>query len=482
MNSLSKNIIYKFILNIFNIFVPFIIGPYALRVLGAETMANIFYSQSIFEYFFIFSCFGIYQYGIRELSTVRKNKSILRQKFTSLLIISVLASLTTILAFFIFINFKFKGQIEFSILSILSINILSNMIYVEWAIEALEEYKFITIEAIIVKSIYVVLLILLVKSPADYKIYLFLLVASSIANNLISFIYISIRIKFDFTDIRIKEHITPLLIVLLMANVNTLFTQLDKVFLGSFCINILYISYFSIPQSLIATINKLLQSILIVTIPRLSYTLNSGDKEKYEYIINKNNKVFFTLLIPIVFGTFVIADKIIILYAGYDYTASILTMRLFTIYLFTLGIEYILTNQVMYVNKKEKLLFLFISISGVINLIFKILLVKFGALNPNTAILTTIMSNIILLLLEYLYIIKYLNINYDIFNKDFVKTILVCSLFIPINIIVNSANLNMIVSVILIVVLCISIYSIYLFIFNKQIVREIINSIMKNKE
>ena len=267
-----------------------------------------------------------------------------------------------------------------------------------------------------------------------------------------------------------------------MANVNTLFTQLDKVFLGSFCINILYISYFSIPQSLIATINKLLQSILIVTIPRLSYTLNSGDKEKYEYIINKNNKVFFTLLIPIVFGTFVIADKIIILYAGYDYTASILTMRLFTIYLFTLGIEYILTNQVMYVNKKEKLLFLFISISGVINLIFKILLVKFGALNPNTAILTTIMSNIILLLLEYLYIIKYLNINYDIFNKDFVKTILVCSLFIPINIIVNSANLNMIVSVILIVVLCISIYSIYLFIFNKQIVREIINSIMKNKE
>ncbi|WP_302632124.1 polysaccharide biosynthesis C-terminal domain-containing protein, partial [uncultured Clostridium sp.] len=122
-----------------------------------------------------------------------------------------------------------------------------------------------------------------------------------------------------------------------------------------------------------------------------------------------------------------------------------------------------MTNQVMYVNKKEKLLFLFISISGVINLIFKILLVKFGALNPNTAILTTIMSNIILLLLEYLYIIKYLNINYDIFNKDFVKTILVCSLFIPINIIVNSANLNMIVSVILIVVLCISIYSIYLF-------------------
>ena len=91
-------------------------------------------------------------------------------------------------------------------------------------------------------------------------------------------------------------------------------------------------------------------------------------------------------------------------------------MRLFTIYLFTLGIEYILTNQVMYVNKKEKLLFLFISISGVINLIFKILLVKFGALNPNTAILTTIMSNIILLLLEYLYIIKYLNINYDIFD------------------------------------------------------------------
>lgn len=480
MSSLSKNAIFKFTLNIFNILIPFIIGPYALRVLGSDNMSKIFYSQSIFEYFFIFSCFGIYQYGIRELSSVKNNKVKLSQTFTSLLIISVLASTITLVVFFIFINQKFKGQVEFTILSILSINIVSNMIYVEWAIEALENYKFITIEAIIVKSIYVILLLTMVKNPENFNTYLFLLVFSSIANNFISFIYISSKIKFNFNKIRIKKHIAPLLIVLLMANVNTLFTQLDKVFIGTFCTNILFISYFTIPQGIIATINKLLQSLLVVTIPKLSYTLNLGRKEEYEKIINKNNKIFFTLLIPIVFGVFTIADKIILIYAGAEYIDSIFTMRLFAIYLFTLGIEYILTNQVMYINKKEKLLFVFISISGISNLILKIILVNFRVLNPNTAIITTIIANIILIALEYFYIRKYLKIRYSVFDKYFGKTILVCSLFILISIVINLININMLIQTILIISICTFIYFWFIFKCNKETIK-LLKELIKRK-
>ena len=36
--SISKNIIFKFLLNIFNVVVPIIIGPYVLRVLGPDLM------------------------------------------------------------------------------------------------------------------------------------------------------------------------------------------------------------------------------------------------------------------------------------------------------------------------------------------------------------------------------------------------------------------------------------------------------------
>ena len=68
MNSITKNSIYKLTLNLFNLGIPLVIGPYAMRVLGANTMGQIYYSETIYNYFLILSSFGLYQYGIRELS------------------------------------------------------------------------------------------------------------------------------------------------------------------------------------------------------------------------------------------------------------------------------------------------------------------------------------------------------------------------------------------------------------------------------
>ena len=51
--SISKNIIFKFLLNIFNVVVPIIIGPYVLRVLGPDLMGTINFSQTICRFWSI---------------------------------------------------------------------------------------------------------------------------------------------------------------------------------------------------------------------------------------------------------------------------------------------------------------------------------------------------------------------------------------------------------------------------------------------
>ncbi|HAT4276914.1 TPA: oligosaccharide flippase family protein, partial [Clostridium perfringens] len=66
--SIARNFLFKFILNIFNIVIPVLVGPYLARKLGPDQMGIFNYSQTIFTYFFIFASFGVYQYGIRELS------------------------------------------------------------------------------------------------------------------------------------------------------------------------------------------------------------------------------------------------------------------------------------------------------------------------------------------------------------------------------------------------------------------------------
>lgn len=49
--SIAKNIVYKILLNVFNVILPILVGPYAYRTLGASSMGKVNFSETIFTYF-----------------------------------------------------------------------------------------------------------------------------------------------------------------------------------------------------------------------------------------------------------------------------------------------------------------------------------------------------------------------------------------------------------------------------------------------
>ena len=181
--SISRNIIFKFLLNIFNLVIPILIGPYALRKLGPEIMGTVNFSQTIFGYFFIFAGFGVYQYGLREVSRVRNDKEKLSSVFTSLFVFTIITNILTTVVYLVFINNKYYGTETYIACLILTFNLLSNVFYIEWMNEALENFGFITIKTIVVRIIYVVLLFATVKSSDNFKEYMMLLVLSTFLNN-----------------------------------------------------------------------------------------------------------------------------------------------------------------------------------------------------------------------------------------------------------------------------------------------------------
>ena len=90
-NSIFKNIIYKFSLEILRIFIPIISVPYIYRIFKPEIMGQIEFSQSIVGYFFIFAGFGVYTYGLREISRVRNDEKKRNRLFTELFLISTIS-------------------------------------------------------------------------------------------------------------------------------------------------------------------------------------------------------------------------------------------------------------------------------------------------------------------------------------------------------------------------------------------------------
>ena len=429
--SISKNIIFKFLLNIFNLIVPIVIGPYVLRILGPDLMGTINFSQTIYGYFFIFAGFGVYQYGLREISRVRDDKEKLSKVFTSLFTLTLITNIVTILVYIVFINLSYSGSEIYVACMILTFNLLSNIFYTEWVNEGLENYDFITIKTIIIRAAYVILLFVFVRTVNNFKEYMILLVVSTFLNNIASFFYIKKRISFNFKELTLVKHVKPMFLVVILSNANVLYTQLDRYLLGRYE-SMDSIAYYSTAQSVSSIINTLLMTVITVTIPRMSNYISNESHDEYERLLDKISKMYFIILFPAAIGLFVLAKEVIIIYGGHEYLPAIPMLQVFSIYIITLGYEMILSNQVMYIKGKEKEQVKFTFIGGGVNLILNIVLLYFGMFNGTNSIITTMLANVVVVILEYIFVKVVLKLDFNIFGMDKTKYLIISLLFIPI--------------------------------------------------
>ena len=434
--SIAKNFIYKFILNVFNIVVPILIGPYLARILGPENMGVFNYSNTIFSYFFIFASFGVYQYGIRELSNSRNNKIKYSQIFTSIFLISFITNILAFIVYLIYVYGSYSQEILYVPCMILSFNFFSNIFYVEWVNESLENYNFISIKTIIIKFIYVILVFLLVKQSNNLKEYMIIMGITTFLNNIVSYLYVKKYIKFRFYNLKIKRHLKGMFFVVILSNVTVLYTQFDRLVIGTY-LSMKAVAFYSLAQSISTIISGLMQTFINVTIPRLNYYLSNDEENSYIELLNKVSKIYFLLLFPVCIGMFVLSKEIIILYGGNKYLGATSVFAAFSIYVITLGYESILANQIIYIKGRERELVKIDLIGGIFNLISNYILVFLNILTPVTAILTTMFANIIIIFLQNYYTIKKLKVNFKIFSLDKIKYLIISLIFIPVTIFIK---------------------------------------------
>ncbi|MFS0864978.1 oligosaccharide flippase family protein [Fredinandcohnia sp. 179-A 10B2 NHS] len=447
-SSLVKNVIFKIILNVFNIIIPLLIGPYVYRTLGADSIGKVQFSETIFNYFFIFAVFGVYQYGLREMSRIKGNQQKVNQLFTSLLTISIVTSVSSLLVYFVVIYLGYGDNAIFPILLLYSINLIGNIFYVEWVNEANEKYDFITIKTVIIKGLYVVLLFALVKTPDNYMEYASLLILTTVLNNIVSFVYIKRKIKLDFSHITLKKHIRPLFLVVIFSNANILYNQLDRFMLGEF-LGEAKVSFYVMAQQMMGIVNTLMLSIIQVTIPRLSYLSGSEDEESYLYLLNNISRIYFAFLFPASIGLFIISDFGVLLYGGAAFVDASPVLKVFSIYMIFLGIESILSNQIIYVKQKENILVRLVFVAGFINVVLNSLLVLFNVFSPTTAIFTTTIANVLLITFEYIYIRKQLKVDYKLFEISKLKYLFYALIFLPISYVIDLFTSGMLLTFIL---------------------------------
>ena len=454
--SLFKNTVYKAILSLFNIVVPLIVGPYIVRILDVDLygMYNKVYSE--FQIFLTFASFGIYTFGVREISKIRDDKEKVSKLFSNLCLMSLITNSIVLLIYILYSVFSSSGLTTVVYL-IMTIQIVGNIFYIEFVNEALENYKFITVKSAIIKVMYLVALLLFVKKPDDIIIYTVIICMTVFLNNIVSFIYAKRRIKFNFDDVKIKKYLKAMAFILVIENADLLYSQLDRVMLGRLVSDVSVTNYY-ISYYLVSTVVSIPYAIINVSIPRLSYVLKNQGKEEYVYLLKKAFSSLLFVIVPCCLGMFVLAEEIILLYAGDKYAYIYTTMMVACIVRIIISIQSVFTNLVMYPNNEEKQLLKFCLGFGIVNVLFNLLLVAFDVFNPFTAMVTTGVAILMFTIAQYIYARRKLGVNLLILEGANKVYILLSILFIPISMLIRLLNLSFFVNMALIIVVCVSFY------------------------
>lgn len=125
------------------------------------------------------------------------------------------------------------------------------------------------------------------------------------------------------------------------------------------------VGIFGAAQKVIENISFFPAMIVGLTMPLFSHYI-SKDKKKFRYLVNENYKIFFVLVIPLLIGGILLADKIIYLIAGPEFVESIPVLQ---INLLTLGLIFFgtLFMNIMIAAKLERSIFWALLVCAIVN-------------------------------------------------------------------------------------------------------------------
>ena len=162
-SSLKKNILLNGINTVSGIVFPIITFPYAARILLPDGIGAITFLNSIINYIILFTSLGIPMYAVKEVAKFRDDID-KRDKITiEIIILSTLLCIIGYVAVFLLAQYIPQIHKQASLFYVLSLSIVFTSIGVNWFYQGIEDFKFITIRAIVIRSLAALSLFLFVS-------------------------------------------------------------------------------------------------------------------------------------------------------------------------------------------------------------------------------------------------------------------------------------------------------------------------------
>ena len=380
---MAQSVKVNYILNLINtgtqMLFPLITFPYVCRVIEADGIGQINFFQSIINYISLFTCLGIPMYAIREIA--RDRSDVVQMNRTAMEILLLHSMLTLVGYAIVAILCLTVPQIQVNIplFLILSLTIFFTAIGCEWFYQGIEDFKYITIRGLIIKTVSVVLLFIFVKSKTDLLYYGCYIVFGVLGGNIFNFLrlrkYIH-RENIIFSELHIKRHVKPVLKVFSFSVVTSIYLQLNMVLLG-FLKNALAVGYFAAATKVMQMLLTMSACLGSVMMPRASHLIAENKEDEFNRLIQKSYDFTLAIALPMTIGLIFCAPSLITALCGVKFEHSILPSQIIAPIILMVAISNVFGIQVLFPKGKINIVTLCCGIGAVADLILNLCLIPF---------------------------------------------------------------------------------------------------------
>lgn len=378
---MAQSVKVNYILNLINtgtqMLFPLITFPYVCRVIEADGIGQINFFQSIISYISLFTCLGIPMYAIREIA--RDRSDVVQMNRTAMEILLLHSMLTLVGYAIVAILCLTVPQIQVNIplFLILSLTIFFTAIGCEWFYQGIEDFKYITIRGLFIKTVSVVLLFIFVKSKTDLLYYGCYTVFGVLGGNIFNFFrlrkYIH-RENIIFSELHIKRHIKPVLKVFSFSVVTSIYLQLNTVLLG-FLKNALAVGYFAAATKVMQMLLTMSACLGSVMMPRASHLIAENKEDEFNRLIQKSYDFTLAIALPMTIGLIFCAPSLITALCGVKFEHSILPSQIIAPIILMVAISNVFGIQVLFPKGKINIVTLCCGIGAVADLILNLCLI-----------------------------------------------------------------------------------------------------------
>ena len=388
--SIKKNFAYKSVLTLSSYLMAFITFPYVSRILGVERIGLVNFVENTINYFQLFAMMGINMLGVREIAAIKEDPEKRNQVFANLLGLNLIFTFVTLLAYIVVVLVSSKLNQYSELFFIGATKIIGTAFLVEWFFSGIEDFRYITLRSLAIKTLYVVSVFVFVRKTDDYMLYFILTIGTVALNALINSVHVRRYVKILWRDLWNLAYLRQNCTLGIYMIMSSMYLTFNVMYLGLVSDNV-QVGYYTTAHKVYTVILGLFTAFTNVMLPRMSALLANDDHKRFGELVDKSFRAVFTFCLPMIVCSMILAPEIIFILSGKGYEGAVTPMRIIMPAALFVGVAQVLALQILTPMKQDRTLFLASVIGATVSVVINATIVPF---------LESVGSAIVLLLSE----------------------------------------------------------------------------------